>query len=90
MLQRVLHQPPLCAGDQTGHLLFRLQEGEVPTEHAPQVIVIMIGVNDLNSARRDGMDPFHAVPGIATRYIPALVGIFDALLFFLMPRNDCC
>ena len=40
-------------GDQTGHLLWRLQNGETPdSDHQPAAAVILIGTNDLGWAMR--------------------------------------
>ena len=65
-----------CAGDQTGHLLWRLQNGETPDEaHQPAAAVVLIGTNDLGFAtrpvRRGGLgllDPTPCAVGTAVRY----------------------
>ena len=64
-----------CAGDQTGHLLWRLQNGETPdSEHQPAAAVILIGTNDLGVAMRpakrgglDLTDPTPCAVGTAVR-----------------------
>lgn len=40
----------LAAGDQTANLWWRLQNGDVFTQHPPQVTIILIGTNDLGAA----------------------------------------
>ena len=40
----------MCAGDTTANLWWRVQNGELPQNHAPKVVVIMIGANDLSTA----------------------------------------
>ena len=35
------------AGDKAEHLMWRLMNGELPTQHSPKVIVLHIGTNDL-------------------------------------------
>ena len=65
------------AGDQSGNLLWRLQNGETPdSTHQPTAAVILIGTNDLNlaitSVRRGGLGVRDLRPcavGIADRYI---------------------
>ena len=66
-----------CAvGDQTNHLLWRLQNGETPdAAHQPAAAVILIGTNDLGIAMRSiekgGMgleDPTPCAVGAAVRY----------------------
>lgn len=37
-------------GDQIGHLLWRLEHGDLPELHQPKVVVVMIGINDLGAA----------------------------------------
>ena len=39
-----------CADDQTGHLLWRLKNGELPRRHAPRVIVLLVGTTDVKLA----------------------------------------
>lgn len=39
------------AGDQVGHLEWRLQNGDIPQRHHPKAAVIMIGTNDLGAAQ---------------------------------------
>jgi hypothetical protein len=39
----------LLAGDATGHLLWRLQNGETLRWWAPRAVVLMIGLNDLTA-----------------------------------------
>ena len=40
----------LIVEDQTSHLMWRLQHGEVFVKHPPQVSVVLIGTNDLGAA----------------------------------------
>ena len=39
-----------CAGDTTGNVWWRVENGELPRNHAPKVVVLMIGANDLSGA----------------------------------------
>ncbi|CAN0227313.1 unnamed protein product, partial [Hapterophycus canaliculatus] len=48
------------SGDQTQHLLWRLQNGELPDELQPEVILVAIGTNNLGA----GMSVGDAVEGI--------------------------
>ena len=58
-----------CADDQTGHLLWRLKNGELPRRHAPRVIVLHAGTTDVKLAHaargEDGI--IDAADGIAAR-----------------------
>ena len=46
------------AGDQVGHLEWRLKNGDIPKAHHPRAAVIMIGTNDLGAAQGcSGGDP---------------------------------
>jgi hypothetical protein len=58
-----------CADDQTGHLLWRLKNGELPRRHAPRVIVLLAGTTDVKLAHaargEDGI--IDAADGIAAR-----------------------
>ena len=40
---------PLLAGDQVGHLWWRVQNGEVPSRRHPKAVVVLIGTNDLTA-----------------------------------------
>ena len=42
--------PLVIAEDQTSHLMWRLQHGEVFIKHPPQVSIVLIGTNDLGAA----------------------------------------
>lgn len=61
----------MCCGaeDQSGHLLWRLQHGEVFTHQQPEVIVLLIGTNDLGAAASCEGEPgaLAAVNGTAAR-----------------------
>lgn len=39
----------LLAGDQVGHLWWRMLNGEVPSRRHPKAVVILIGTNDLTA-----------------------------------------
>ena len=65
---------PHCAGDQVGHLWWRLLHGELPLAYTPQgkvprVAVILIGTNDLGAAdcHRNASELLEAAPGIVQR-----------------------
>ena len=55
------------AGDQTGHLLWRLVHGEVPKRRQPMAAILLIGTNDLGQARRQRNDPTDAAPDAVRR-----------------------
>lgn len=64
-------------GDQTAHLMWRLQHGEVPQKHKPKVAVLLIGTNDLGAAAWEATDvhtaeeaTMRAVPGVTLRCCP--------------------
>ena len=38
------------AGDTTANLWWRIQNGELPKNHMPKVVVMMVGANDLTAA----------------------------------------
>ena len=40
----------LRAGDTSGNVWWRIQNGELPRNHAPKVVVLMVGANDLSGA----------------------------------------
>ena len=40
----------VVAGDQTANLWWRLQNGDIFTQHPPQVSIVLIGTNDLGAA----------------------------------------
>ena len=39
------------AGDQVGHLEWRLENGDIPKAHHPRAAVVMIGTNDLGAVQ---------------------------------------
>lgn len=63
-----------AAGDQTAHLIWRLENGEMPQKNKPKVVVLLIGTNDLGAARgevdeRGAEDHvMQAVPGVTLRW----------------------
>lgn len=59
----------IYAEDQSAHLLWRLQHGEVFTRHQPEVAVVLIGTNDLGAAASCEGEPgaIAAVNGTAAR-----------------------
>ena len=69
-----------ATGDQTGHLLWRIQNGETPdSDHQPAAAVILIGTNDLGVAvrpvKRGGLgvtDPTPCAVGTAVRWLTCL------------------
>ena len=61
-----------CAGDQVGHLWWRLLHGQLPSAKPPKVVIVLIGTNDMGAItgtcpRRADSDIIAAVPGIASR-----------------------
>jgi hypothetical protein len=88
------------AGDQTHHLLWRLQHGELSKEHPPSVGVLHIGTNNLGRARiqAEGEDEHiaieNAVPTI-TKHMLFMLKMFHQnapktkiLLVGLLPRGS--
>ncbi len=65
------HGRVITIGDQTGNLWWRLQNGDIFTQHPPQISIVLIGTNDLGaascSAGESGVDA--AVSGIVSRCI---------------------
>ena len=64
-----------CAGDTTGNVWWRVENGELPRNHAPKVVVLMIGANDLSGAyvncgTWDEGDYTNAAASIAQQYAP--------------------
>ena len=63
----------LVADDQTGHLLWRLRNGELPQQHEPRVIVLLAGTTDVKLAHgahgEEGI--IDAARGIASRWVLA-------------------
>ena len=57
------------AGDQVGHLWWRILNGELPVAKQPRVITVLIGTNDLTAAdcNRNETELLANVPGIAVR-----------------------
>lgn len=45
------------AGDQAAHLQWRLEHGQLYRRHAPRLMVVMIGTNDLGAAACMGGAP---------------------------------
>lgn len=87
-------------GDQTAHLMWRLQHGEVPQKHKPKVAVLLIGTNDLGAAAWEATDvhtaeeaTMRAVPGVTLRVLKTLHTMKDLLpdthviLLALLPRG---
>lgn len=65
----------LAAGDQTANLWWRLQNGDVFTQHPPQVTIILIGINDLGAAScgTGASGIIVAVSGVVSRYLHCLI-----------------
>jgi hypothetical protein len=68
------------AGDQTGHLLWRLLHGEVPGRRQPKAAILLIGTNDLGRARRQRNDPTDAAPDAVRRCVGAYCHMEDPAL----------
>lgn len=66
------------SGDQVGHLLWRLSNGEMLTKRAPRAIVVAIGTNDLGWARRQALRPEGAEAGAATASAERQAALFSA------------
>ncbi|CAL5221183.1 g3329 [Coccomyxa viridis] len=61
-------------GDQAAHLMWRLLHGQLYVQHQPQVMVVMIGTNDLGAASCRGGEPAiaEAANGAAQRTLDVL------------------
>ena len=89
-----------CAGDQVGHLWWRLLHGEIPLAYTqqgsvPRVAVILIGTNDLGAAdcHRNASELLEAAPGIVQRCAWALSdNVFCAVFMKIQhsSANTCC
>ena len=62
----------ILSGDQSMHLLWRLQHGQVFVQHQPHLAFVMIGTNDLGAAScLDGETGIlQAAAGTVQRYFP--------------------
>ena len=65
-------QHDLCAaGDQTANLWWRLENGDIFTQHPPKVSILLIGTNDLGAAScgvgQSGVEA--SVSGVVSRYV---------------------
>jgi lysophospholipase L1-like esterase len=82
-----IHGLPLgIAGDQTPNLLWRLQNGELPSTLHPNIFVVLIGTNDLS---KDGCSAENVVVGVVRIVEWLLQEREDAtiLLHGLLPRT---
>ena len=62
------------AGDTTANLWWRLKNGELPKNHMPKVVVMMVGANDLTAAYAqcgtwDQSDYYGAAATIAQQWV---------------------
>lgn len=65
------------AGDTSNNLWWRIKNGELPTNHMPKVVVLMVGANDLTAAYAqcgtwDQNDYYGAAATIAQQYVPSI------------------
>lgn len=88
-------------GDQVMHLMWRLQNGALPTQHQPRVVVLLIGTNDLGTVayKRGWTGAVEkklraAAPGVASR-VQAVVALLrqrlpqsQVVLLGLLPRGS--
>ena len=58
------------AGDQSGHLWWRVLNGELPAARQPRLFTLLIGTNDLTAAdcHRNETELLLTAPGIAARH----------------------
>lgn len=62
------------AGDTTANLWWRIKNGELPKNHMPKVVVMMVGANDLTAAYAqcgtwDQNDYYGAAATIAQQWV---------------------
>ena len=69
MTRRTLLNTCWGADDETGHVLWRLRNGELPRKQLPHVVVLLVGGRDLQLAQEAGGDNaiVEAAGGIASR-----------------------
>ena len=70
------------SGDQTQHLLWRLEHGELPPTLRPRVVVVLIGTNNLGAGMDEAQtsDGVLAVVDLLRRRRPATTVLLQALL----------
>lgn len=56
----------LGAGDRAEHVLWRMQNGELPTDAKPKVVEVMIGANDVLKANRTLLKVWHSTVSTLT------------------------
>ncbi|BDA46856.1 probable platelet-activating factor acetylhydrolase IB subunit gamma at N-terminal half [Coccomyxa sp. Obi] len=78
------------ACDQTSHLMWRLQNGNLFVRNQPRVIVVLIGTNDLTGAAyADGdlLSSTGAAQGIASRFHAGSELSMDGMSFLCLPTR---
>lgn len=75
------------SGDQTQHLLWRLQHGEWPLRTSGATVVLMIGTNNLGRGHLPG-ETARGVLAVANDILEQLDGRSKLLVLGLLPRGD--
>ena len=75
------------SGDQTQHLLWRLQNGEWPSAIPSATVVVMIGTNNLGRGHLPG-ETARGVMAVASDVLMRLDGASKLLVLGLLPRGD--
>lgn len=72
------------AGDQTQHLLWRLQNGELSSNHPPRLAVVLIGTNNLGGAMHQVNESTnHPAGGVAQALmeaVPGMIGNVESII----------
>lgn len=75
------------SGDQTQHLLWRVQHGEWPLRTSGAMVVLMIGTNNLGRGHLPG-ETAQGVLAVANNILGRLDGRSKLLVLGLLPRGD--
>jgi|APGre2960657444_1045066.scaffolds.fasta_scaffold04145_6 lysophospholipase L1-like esterase len=74
------------SGDRTQHLLWRIQNGELQFRHAPEVVVVCVGTNNIGRDGDGAEDTFLGVVAVVSEVLHRLPGS-RVLLPGVLPRG---